>query len=143
MGYDIHITRRAEWFDERAPAIALDEWLAVVRNDPELRLDGFAEAPLSDGSVLRVEDSSMAVWHAYSRHGYNNGAAWIWWNGGNIEAKNPDKEILRKMWLIAQRLSARVQGDECEFYDSAGEVIADSLADHAPPPTPRPWWRFW
>jgi len=36
--------------------------------------------------------------------------------------KNPDDEIIRKMWSIAQALSARVQGDDSETYDSAANA---------------------
>ncbi len=45
MGYDVHITRKAEWSDDES-AITLGEWLSVVDADPEMRLDGFAEANL-------------------------------------------------------------------------------------------------
>jgi hypothetical protein len=37
--------------------------------------------------------------------------------------KNPDPEILRKMWSLAQRLDAMVQGDEGEQYDASGNVV--------------------
>jgi hypothetical protein len=43
MGYELHITRKRDWSDA-GPEITLDEWLALVRSDPDMRLDGFAEA---------------------------------------------------------------------------------------------------
>ena len=51
--------------------------------------------------------------------------AWFWLAEGNIVVKNPDNEILRKMWALAQNLDARVQGDDDELYDAAGNQIGE------------------
>jgi hypothetical protein len=126
MGYEIRITRRDEWFEHCEPAISLDEWLALVRDDPELRLDGFAIAPLPDGGAICADEPSMAVWIAHPEHGQRIGMAWIWHSRGNIVAKNPDEAMRCKMWKLAQRLNARVQGDELELYGADGQVIAES-----------------
>jgi hypothetical protein len=119
MGYDVHITRKEDWADPDGPAISLEEWLAVVAADPEMRLDGYAEAH-RDGSVLRMECEGLAVWTAYSGHGLNGNMAWFLFNDDRIVVRNPDNEILRKMWTLARALSARVQGDDGEFYDAEG-----------------------
>jgi hypothetical protein len=42
--------------------------------------------------------------------------------GRQCDVKNPDEEILCKMSKLAQRLSAKVQGDDGEVYDTAGRV---------------------
>jgi len=44
MGFELHITRKEDAHDD-APAldISLSEWLAHVGNDPEFRLDNFAQ----------------------------------------------------------------------------------------------------
>jgi hypothetical protein len=52
----------------------------------------------------------------------------LFWNQGNIEAKNPDRALVRKMASIAAALGATVQGDDGEHYDAAGNSI--------PPPQP-------
>lgn len=91
-----------------------------------MRLEGQAEAILSDGGVLRVDDPSMAVWVAHSKHGRGRNMAWIWHSDGNIEAKNPDVEFLRKMWTLAQRLSAHVQGEGEESYGPDGRATSGS-----------------
>ncbi|WP_261336583.1 hypothetical protein [Rhizobium leguminosarum] len=52
MGYDLHITRKVNWFDA-SPSITLDDWLEYVANDPEIQHRGFAETPTADGGVLR------------------------------------------------------------------------------------------
>jgi hypothetical protein len=124
MGYDVHITRKSAWFDD-SPEIALGEWLSFVSGDPEMRFDGFADATLPDGSVLRMESPGLSVWIAYSGHGRDGNMAWFNHSQGDIVVKNPDKEILRKMWLVAQAFNAKVQGDDCEIYGANGDIIAE------------------
>ena len=122
MGYDVHITRKRDWFDN-SPEITLCEWLSFVSRDPEMRHDGFAEAPLPDGTVLRMESDGLSVWIAYSGNGVRGNMAWFDHSLGDIVVSNPDKEILRKMWLVAQALNAKVQGDDGEIYDANGDVM--------------------
>ena len=142
MGYEIHITRKEHWSDEEEPTISLDEWKAYIRGDSEMRLGGFAEAIVGDGSKLRVEVEGLAVWTAYSEHEIN-GMAWFGLFEGEVHVKNTDTEILQKMWRIAEKLGARVQGDEGEFYDSSGQVD-DSLEFDTPAiAIKKPWWKFW
>jgi hypothetical protein len=119
MGYDVHITRKQDWSDENGPEILLAEWIAVISADQDMRLDGYAETRLSDGSILRVENKGLSVWRAYSHHS-ETAMAWFDFRKGNIVVKNPDLEILQKMWSLAQALSAKVQGDDGEFYDASG-----------------------
>ncbi len=140
MGYDVHITRRKHWVDDDGPEITLDEWLELLKLDPDIRLDGFAEATV-DGSTLRVEAPGLAVWTNYSGDGVNGNHAWFYWSRGDISVKNPDVEILRKMHSISQALAAAVQGDDGEFYDSEGKPM-HSDGDGGMPKQ-KPWWRFW
>jgi hypothetical protein len=137
MGYDVHITRKQDWSDPEGPLIPITEWIAVVRSEPDMRLDGYAEARLADGSVLRTENEGLAVWTGYSRSGKDGNFAWFDFHRGNIVVKNPDLEILRKMWALAQALSAKVQGDDGEVYDASGNPI-DMHRRSA-----KPWWRVW
>lgn len=132
MGYDLHITRKRDWFDDDGPAISLDEWLAYVESDAELRLDGHAEAGLPGGAVLRAEDPSMAVWTAWSGNVPAGNQAWMWLAGtGNVMAKNPSREMIAKMYDIALSLGAKVQGDECEVYGADGDPLDDSVGASA------------
>lgn len=122
MGYDIHITRKLNWFDREGPAISLDEWRGLIKADAEMRLDGYAQAELTDGGTFRVEGAGLAVWTGYSRAG-TAGNAWFDLRNGNVVVNNADAEIRRKMYAFAQRLSAKVQGDDGEFYDPRGDEI--------------------
>lgn len=122
MGYDLHITRKQEWFDKNKNDIPLEEWLAIVQSDPEMRLDEVAEATLPKGGILRLESAGLSVWTAYSKHIEGRCMAYFSFHGGSIVVKNPDEEIRRKMYWIAQKLNAKVQGDEGEHYGPDGEV---------------------
>jgi hypothetical protein len=136
MGYDIHITRASEWSDSEAQPISIEEWLAYVSSDPEMRLDGYAHVEI-DGRTLRHESQGIAVWTAYSGHGVGGNMAWFDYSDGQVWVKNPDREILGKMLRIAERLGANVQGDDGEAY-----LRAEDFPDERPRPQ-RPWWRFW
>jgi hypothetical protein len=141
MGYEVHITRKENWFDD-GPDITLEEWLDVVQSDAEMRLDGHAEATVGEGAILRMEDPSMSVWVLYSMHGQHGNMAWLWHSCGNVTAKNPDAEILIKMSRIAKRLSAKVQGDEGELYGEDGNPVGEEAPNHSISIS-KPWWRFW
>jgi len=141
MAYDLHITRKENWFDP-TPGFTLQDWLDYVDSDPELRHDGFAETTLDDGKVLRVEQKGLCVWTAYSGGNKGNDVCWLGWSqSNNIDAKNPDQEIRQKMWSIAQRLGAKIQGDDGELYGSDGDHIPGIAPTSAL--SMRPWWRFW
>lgn len=148
MGYDVHITRKAAWFDEAdAAAITLQEWQDYVAADPEMRLDNYAEAPLPDGGFIWTVGEGLCVWTAYSGNGQHGNYAWFDWHEDRVVVKNPDAEILVKMKSIAQALAARVQGDEGEYYDTpeaeaeAADVPLPAAAPPAPPyPTIKESW---
>lgn len=137
MGYDLHITRKDEWFDEHGEEIELDEWLAVVEADP--RLEAHSE--------MAAADPSAVVWKGDD----GNIRMWFWMSEGNIVGKNPKPEAIAKMHEIAVALDAKLIGDEGEHYDAAGNASHPDFP--APQPQgsdtrkaeakPRPWWKFW
>lgn len=92
MGYELHITRKANWYDEEGRGITLDEWDKLAAGDPDL-LSFHFNGPFYDDAT------------------------------GNIATKNPEKPIRVKMHRMAQRLDAKVQGDDLEFYGPDGEPI--------------------
>jgi hypothetical protein len=101
MGYDFHITRRNDWYDEGAD-ISADEWLKYVESDPELSIDE------SNGKYF-------AIWKE----------DWLDWHRGEIYTKNPRRNLVEKMIQIANRLNAKVQGDEGEVYIDSSQVPDD------------------
>lgn len=115
MGYDLHISRVDPWHDAESNPITLDEWAIYVAADPEMRMDGYAEAEV-DGGILRIEGEGLAVWVLYSGHGKEGNMAWFDYRRGRIVVKNPDDEIITKMKAIATHFQAKVLGDEGESY---------------------------
>ena len=136
MGYDVHITRKDEWWDEEGPVIALDEWLAVVEADPDLRLDGFSEVPTPDGSILRAEVPGLTVWTAHPEA--PDLVVWLHHGEGEIQARYPDDLTLAKMADLARQLGANVQGDEGENYDESGALVP-APGEVPPAPKKRRW----
>jgi hypothetical protein len=136
MGYDLHITRKEHWFEESEPGISLEEWHALAQKDIELRIDGYAEATSPKGEVIRFESPGICVWLGHSMHRSKGTMVYFSFGSGGISVKNPDEETRRKMWRIAQTLSANVQGDEGERYGADGREIGRASRR-------RPWWQFW
>jgi hypothetical protein len=101
MGYDIHITRADMWFNSEASPIPLEEWLAVIASDPELKLDN-QNGP---HDFLWFPPDGQTPYP-------------LWWAEGRIHTKNPERAMVEKMLEVAARLGARVQGDHGEVYPS-------------------------
>lgn len=120
MGYDVHITRKRDWFEREQRGISLEEWASYIKSDPSMRLDGVARATAPSGDVIEMISPGIAVWTAYSGHEDGRIAWFDLSRSGNVSVKNPDPEILGKMWQIAQALNAKVQGDEGEIYAADG-----------------------
>jgi hypothetical protein len=130
---DAYITRKSYWWDEEGPEISFAEWRAVVDTDAEMELDRLTETRRDDG---RIEPEGVWVWTAYSDHDKGSNYAWFLYRHGQVVVRNPEAEIICKMWFIAQALSAKGQGDDGEVYDSFAR------ASH-PDARKKPWWRFW
>lgn len=58
MGYDVHITRRENWWDEEGQAINTEEWDAVVAARP-----GLATAPVwwSAGRIVSKNPGDTVI----------------------------------------------------------------------------------
>ena len=116
MGYEVHITRARNWVDSEDFPITLAEWKAYCSGDADFNLTGTAIAKLPNGKTLSYENDGLAVWTAFSGHDPDDNQAWFDYRGGRIVVKNPSREIIEKMKLVAERLGARVVGDEDESY---------------------------
>lgn len=112
MGYDLHITRRSDWFDDSSgPAISREEFDRVVGADQRFAPD----AGLGDG---------FAVWRGSSAKAAPD-ASWLCWENGEVLSKNPDVAFTKVMVAIASGLGARVQGDDGELYGRDGMPLPD------------------
>ena len=125
----------AAWLEGRLSETAAARIEAAVAADPEMRMDGYAEADV-DGHLLRYDNEGLAVWTAYSGHGKDGNMAWFDYRDGRIVVKNPDDEIIAKMKRIATNLRAKVLGDE-------GESYMDGESQEGQSQSRRCWWKFW
>jgi len=143
MGYEVYITRKEFHFDEDGPDISFDEWIDFVNKHPEFRLDGFAEVETPEGEMLRMEADGLSVWEGYSKNESSGGnQAWFLYTEGSISVKNADQELLTKMHELAQQLSAKVQGEEGELYDSEGKQLPEEH-EELKESDEKPWWKLW
>lgn len=116
MGYEIHISRRQDWFDD-GDAITFDEFVRLVSGDAEFRHPGQSGADFADWRSPKTSYES-----------------WLCWSEGQIYTKNPEPELIDKMVLLARQLNAKVQGDDGEVYRSATETENDESAPSVPVP---------
>ncbi|MEL6233119.1 MAG: hypothetical protein AAFR46_01805 [Pseudomonadota bacterium] len=122
MGYELHITRRADWCDE-GDDITRAEWRALAAADPDLRLSDEA-----DPMLMADFQTADGPW------------PFVWFEG-RIDVKSPPPAVIRKMHALALAFDARLQGDDGELYGLDGEMIPTDLnpADLNPAePTPPP-----
>jgi hypothetical protein len=139
MGYDIHITRKENWFDENdTNEITLNEWIDYIKSDNEMRLENQATAMNDNGFEVNYKSNGLAVWTSYSKSGLDNNNAWFDLRAGNVTVKNPDEEIRNKIINIANRLNAKVQGDDGETYDTKVITRENPMTKDK-----RPWWKVW
>jgi len=118
VGYDIHITRKAEWFDAE-PKIGLEEWEMYASRDPLLSIEGSVGWKVGDKTV----SAKVFVFRDPKNEKYPEAAVIAWQPFGDVVAKDPSTFGIAYMARIAYHLNARVQGDEGEFYDLQGNPI--------------------
>lgn len=138
MAYDLHITRQEAWFeDDPERKIALEEWLAIIESDPQLRLDEECRETI-DGVSLHGALPGTAVW-TYGAEGEKHSR--FHYSDGNIDARNPDEESIAQMLRIADKLGAKVVGDDDELHRSES-VPETPLPAAAPEAKKKPWWKM-
>lgn len=146
MGYDLHISRNDEWWDEEiGGGISFADWSSLVDADDTMRMDGFAEVNLPDGSTLRIENEGLAVWTEYAGNEDGGNQAWFDFREGAVVVKNPDQDILAKMLEVAGKLDAKVVGEEGEEYKSPtdhGTMTREAMSEVISR-RQKPWWKFW
>ena len=109
MGYDLHITRRENWFDEEGPLITAAEFEIAVDNDPDLAL-----VPVPDGWLGARDPVAQLAADAVPLQ-----ESGLCWRAGRISSKNPSDLVVEAMCRLAKALDARVQGDDGEFYEGS------------------------
>jgi len=113
MGWEIHITRAEDWADSGRCPITPEEWLALVKADPELTID-----PRDNGPYF-------ALWLS---HQVDEDHPWFDWFQGAIRTKHPDGRTLGKALQIARHFGACVQGDDGEIYERPEDLDKGGVA---------------
>ena len=140
MGYDLHITRRQDWADPDGPEITLEEWLDYLTIDPSLERDIEFESSLDPAVATGAKESTMVLWNEWPSRGSGEEVR-LWLSHGNVMATDADVDLRRKMFVMADVLGARLQGDNGEIYNSIGEP--EGRRARRSSGGKRPWWRFW
>jgi len=145
MGYELHITRRDNWFDTETSDISMEEWLAYVNSDKELELTNGYDIKV--GSETQFQNNpGFCEWNAHPTEKEPNARPWFSFWEDSIDTKNPDAPTIRKMIQIASALGAKVQGDDGELYTE--EYLAELESAEKQKVTERQtekkvWWKFW
>lgn len=113
MGYDLHVTKAEHWTEAEQSPIEMSAWLSLVASDPELAVSPHASY---DREVEeKVERANAVLWR-----GHPEEEVPLWFEAGEITAKNPDDATIVKLLEIAHGLQARVIGDDGEVYRRSG-----------------------
>lgn len=144
QGYDLHITRRNNWFDDQDKdnSISFEEWRNFIREHEELRLNNTFNAKTESGELVQFESEELTMWTGYSRSNAHGNHAWFNYWSGNITVKSPDDEIIYQMITIANKLNAKVQGTRGELYNEKYFSRVQLKYYDAQKPYRR-WWQIW
>lgn len=119
MGYDLHIHRAGDWLDAAEKPIERTEWEEWVNRAVDFAFDpsfSVAYATEERGEWTEI----AAIWRGHP----SGKAISFWYYKGAITTTGADKDVIRRMSQVAAELSARVQGDDGEFYGPDGEQVA-------------------
>jgi len=98
-GYDVHLTRKAHWSDDRGPKVTLEEWYAYVKGDKQIARDA---NNTENDFVVTVGHEVFPLWYVPSI--------------GELRTTDPSPTALKKLIEIAKRINVKVQGDDGEIY---------------------------
>jgi hypothetical protein len=96
-GYDVHITRKQNWSDDKGPRIERKEWDRYWHHHADVRRD---LQNTEDDFIVSIASETFPLW-------FNPRI-------GELFTKDPSPEAVEKMKQIAKALKAQAQGDEGE-----------------------------
>ncbi|MHC3470963.1 hypothetical protein ACYF6T_19930 [Streptomyces sp. 7R007] len=94
MGYDLHNTRRGDWWDEEGPEISRQEWKSAVAAGPDLVVQ-----PIPEGRPADALSSALMT----TRPDRKDGIEVLDWDEGLVSAKNAGDVLIAKMCELAKR----------------------------------------
>lgn len=121
MGYELHIHRKDNWFDEKSSKpVSYEEWKAVAKADEELIIVG------SYGD--RRVDFEIPIYGWPKPDG--EAVSFIWLIDEVSVSFSGDAAIV-KAFELSQKLGAKLQGDENEVYRADGSFFFEDPDDQA------------
>ena len=113
MGYELYITRAENTWETKEKPILEFEWKAIAENDSELIYSNndYYDRTNDEGQIERFHPWIIAS---------HPDKPPLWFIDGAIDSKNPDKLTIKKMVELAEKLNAKVIGEDGEVYDSEG-----------------------
>lgn len=106
MGYAVYITRASTHTEGSRTPIGRDEWRALIVEDPELEVPDPA-----------VPDFALFLGRSRLEE------PWMDLEDGNVYTNSPDEAVFRKLIALAERLGARVEGEDGEGYHLEGDRV--------------------
>lgn len=103
MSYDIHITRKAHWFELHGPQITKDEWCAYVEGRADLRWMDTSKWTPGDACVELLDENGRSYGE-------------IWRERGELTTRRPKLAVVLRATSIAKDLRAITMGDDGETY---------------------------
>jgi hypothetical protein len=105
MSIYVYVTRKPDPLEDEGPDISEQEWIEVIKSDPDLAI--------VDPPDRRPRDrQTYAVWNSYPG-GY---PAWFALGAGSIEVKGLDDALLAKLRYFATKLNARIVSEMGEEF---------------------------
>ncbi|MHC1682209.1 MAG: hypothetical protein AB6733_04585 [Clostridiaceae bacterium] len=110
MSYDLHITKAENWWESDKRPITKEEILSLVNSEIGFRLENEVEIrnPISGEEIFILGE--FIVWEKEGNELLFD------YTEGRITGGAHCNEDIEKLKYIAERLNAKVQGDDGEIY---------------------------
>jgi hypothetical protein len=109
MRNTVHITRQPDLIhQEGANEISLEEWMAFVARDPDMRLDNYTTVTLQNGEEYRYANPGAAVILHRESGQLNAKEVTADFSGGNIVVNYYSPKLMEKIRHIAYKLNAQI-----------------------------------
>jgi hypothetical protein len=132
LGYDVHIERMNGQSEAPSEPITLEEWIAFVKSDPEMRMTPVVEvANPRTGEVVRIQGDGLSVWTGRSAIDGQELHLTFRFSNGRISTRFPlgNDEGFRKLCSIARSFGGYIEGDGGERYDEGENQIVGTSGD--------------
>jgi hypothetical protein len=129
MGYDLHITKKENWYDETGDTISLQAFHQLASDDPELMLCSETCAFIVLGTEMPPIDANAEGLDRYRHFTPENACYAIYHERDEIRIPRAANVTIPKLMAIAKQLNAKLQGDDGETYDRPDYPYYDQVVN--------------